>query len=62
MIWLPPVSVLKHLLFRPTQDNHIFEGHEILGNVVRWNKIEMEKLVEYFNEKRREERRDEIIF
>ena len=40
--------------FHPTQDDHILEWHEILGNVVRWNKVEMKKVGEYFNKEREE--------
>ena len=39
---------------RPTQDDRIFEWHEILRCVVWWNKVERKKLVEYFNEERGE--------
>ena len=38
----------------PTQDGHILEWHGILENVVRWNKVERKKVVEYFNEEREE--------
>ena len=37
---------------RLIQDGHILKWHEILGSVVRWNKVERKKVVEYFNEER----------
>ena len=39
---------------RPTQNGHILEWHVILGSVVRWNKVQIKNVVEYFNEDRGE--------
>ena len=44
---------IKYFL-RSTQDGHILECHRILGIVVRWNRVERKKVVEYYNEEREE--------